>query len=98
MSSQPPANPEKGKTPARAETPPAPPLTVDHLARLIEAVTKRKATPAPPAGIEQTTGINRAIALADAVTKYQKLGRAIEPKLDEDGSNFPVWRSLSTLY
>ncbi|KNZ44122.1 uncharacterized protein VP01_94g9 [Puccinia sorghi] len=88
---------EKGKATAHVDTPPAAPVTVDHLAKLIEAVNKREVnkgevTPAP-AGIEHTSGINRAIALADAVTKYQKLGRAIEPKLAEDGSNFPVWRA-----
>jgi hypothetical protein len=39
------------------------------------------------------TGIDRVIALAEALSKCQKLGRAIEPKLKEDGRNFPDWRS-----
>ncbi|KNZ45875.1 hypothetical protein VP01_772g2 [Puccinia sorghi] len=83
---------EKGKSTASVATPPAAPVMVNHLAKLIEEVNKREVTPAP-AGIEHTSGINRAIALTDAVTKYQKLGRAIEPKLAEDGSNFPVWQA-----
>ncbi|KNZ45589.1 hypothetical protein VP01_7g29 [Puccinia sorghi] len=85
------SNPNKGKVLAKANPTAFAPVTVDHLARLIEAVNKRNVTPAP-SGIEHTTGINGAIA-ADAVTKYQKLGKAIKPKLEENGSNLPVWRS-----
>ncbi|KNZ58674.1 hypothetical protein VP01_187g7 [Puccinia sorghi] len=90
------ACPEKGKAPAWSASVDAAPVTIDHLMQLIEAVNKQEATPAP-VGIKHTTSINRAIALENAVTKYQKLGKAIEPRLHKNGSNFPVWRaSLAT--
>ncbi|KNZ64600.1 uncharacterized protein VP01_1010g5 [Puccinia sorghi] len=83
---------DEGKASAKVNPTASPPVTVDHLERLIKAVNKRNVTPAP-SGIEHTTAINWAIALANAVTKYQKLGKAIEPKQEENGSNFPVWCS-----
>ncbi|OAV85630.1 hypothetical protein PTTG_30381 [Puccinia triticina 1-1 BBBD Race 1] len=41
--------------------------------------------------VKLKTGTERAVALADALSKYQKLGKAIEPQLSEDGVNFPDW-------
>jgi hypothetical protein len=34
--------------------------------------------------------------LADALSKYQKLGKAIEPQLAEDGVNWPDWDAAIT--
>ncbi|OAV85074.1 hypothetical protein PTTG_30814, partial [Puccinia triticina 1-1 BBBD Race 1] len=41
--------------------------------------------------VKTSTSTDRAVALADALAKYQKLGKAIEPHLAEDGVNFPDW-------
>ncbi|KNZ53730.1 hypothetical protein VP01_3153g3 [Puccinia sorghi] len=93
MAETPPAPTDKAKGLSRLSSSSSQTVMVDHLDRLIEAVNRREPTPAR-AGIEHTTGINRAIALADAVTKYQNLRKAIELRLDKSGSNFPVWRVL----
>jgi hypothetical protein len=63
------------------------PVTLETLAQLFGSLGGRREEREPLA-----TGIDRAIALAEALSKYQKLGKAIEPKLEEDGNNFPDWR------
>ncbi|PLW27336.1 hypothetical protein PCASD_20056 [Puccinia coronata f. sp. avenae] len=87
MSEQPTAPKQPADSAAARESVPLEPVTVNLLARMFEAIQ-------PAKKLASITGINRAIALADALSKYQKLGKAIKPKLSEDGENSPDWRAL----
>jgi hypothetical protein len=62
------------------------PITVDLLVKMFDALK-------PTKKLASTTGIDQAIALANVLSKDQKLGKAIEPKLSKDGHNFPDWRA-----
>ncbi|OAV92994.1 hypothetical protein PTTG_27441 [Puccinia triticina 1-1 BBBD Race 1] len=76
---------DKGKGP---EPGPAAPqfISIDQLAVLLQNISR----PMEPK-IEAKSGTDRAVALADALAKYQKLGKAIKLHLAEDGVNFPDW-------
>jgi hypothetical protein len=65
------------------------PVTLETLAQLFGSMAGNQRALREPLA----TGIDQAIALAEALSKYQKLGKAIEPKLDEDGGNFPDWQA-----
>ncbi|OAV89557.1 hypothetical protein PTTG_28640 [Puccinia triticina 1-1 BBBD Race 1] len=77
---------DKGKSPAGGSTAGPQFVALDQLAILLQSINrpvKQK--------INSKTGTERAVALADALSKYQKLGKAIEPQLSKDGVNFPDW-------
>jgi hypothetical protein len=68
-------------------------MSLDQLAALLQAMNR------PLVKEEKTSEeirTDRAIALADALSKYQKLGKAIEPQLAKDGVNFPDWDAALT--
>lgn len=65
------------------------PVTLETLAQLFGSMAGNQRVLREPLA----TRIDQAIALAEALSKYQKLGKAIEPKLDEDGGNFLDWRA-----
>ncbi|PLW51797.1 hypothetical protein PCANC_05580 [Puccinia coronata f. sp. avenae] len=68
-------------------------VSLDQLAALLQAMNR------PPPKEEKTSEdarTDRAIALANALSKYQKLGKDIEPQLAEDGVNWPDWDAAIT--
>ncbi|OAV85154.1 hypothetical protein PTTG_30746, partial [Puccinia triticina 1-1 BBBD Race 1] len=83
-----PEDPTKDKGKSTAGSPAAGPqfVSLDQLAALLQQINRpREEKP------DVKTSTDRAVALADALSKYQKLGKAIEPHLAEDGVNFPDW-------
>ena len=79
---------DKGKSTA-ALTPAGPQfVSLDQLVAILQQINKpREEKPE----VKTSTSTDRAVALADALAKYQKLGKAIEPHLAEYGVNFPDW-------